>query len=86
MKAIGKGNENLNLSNSFNIENKPVSNKTEIADAFNNVLANIGYKVNQHVPCLKWDFTSYFPSHNAQSMFLDPEISADIITLTKEFK
>ena len=70
MKAIGKGNENLNLSNSFNIENKPVSNKAEIADAFNNVLANIGYKVNQHVPCLKRDFTSYLPNHNAQSMFL----------------
>ena len=86
MKAIGKGNENLNLSNSFNIENKPVNNKTEIADAFNNVLANIGYKVNQHVPCLKRDFTSYFSNHNAQSMFFDPEIYADIITLTKEFK
>ena len=78
MKAIGKGNENLNISNSFNIENKLVSNKTEIADAFN--------KVNQHVPCLKRDFKSYFSNDNAQSMFLDPEISADIITLKQEFK
>ena len=79
-------NDKINLPNSFNIENKPVSDKTEIPDAFNNCFVNIGYKVNHNVPCVKRDFTSYLPNNNAQSMFLEPVISADIITLSKKFK
>jgi hypothetical protein len=85
-KAIGKENDKINLPNSFNIEKKAVSDKTEIADAFNNFFANIGYKVSHNVPSVKKDFTSYLPNHHAQSMFLDPVIPADIITLTKKFK
>jgi len=68
-KAIWKENYKINLSNSVNIENKPVGVKTKIADAFNNFVVNIGCKVNHNVPSVKRDFTSYLPNHNAQSMF-----------------
>ena len=85
-KAIGKEHDKINLPNTFNVENKSVSDKTEIADAFNNFFANIGYNVSHNVPSVNRDFSSYLPNHNVQSMFLNPVIPADIITLTSKFK
>ena len=85
-KAIGKENNKASLPNSFNVENKSVSDKTEIASAFNTFFANIGYNVSHNVPRAKKDFASYLPDHNAQSIFLDPVITADILALTKKLK
>ena len=52
-KAIGKENNKASLPKSFKIENKSVSDKTEIAGAFNNFFANIGYNVSHNVPRAK---------------------------------
>ena len=48
--AIGKENDKINLPNSFNIENKPVSDKTEIDGSSSNLFLNIG------VPSMTRDF------------------------------
>ena len=67
--AIGKENNKINFPQSFNIENKPVSDKYETANAFNNLFANIGFNVNSNVPLSNKDFRDYMSRHNAQSMF-----------------
>ena len=60
-KAIGKENNRTNFPQSFNIENKTVSDQDEIANSFNSFLANIAYKVNKSVP--KSKFRDYMPEH-----------------------
>ena len=85
-KAIGKENNKANFPQSFNIDNNTVRNKKDIALAFNNLLANIGYNVNHSVPQSNKSFTSYLPNHNAKSIFLDPVIPADIFDITNTFK
>jgi hypothetical protein len=61
---------------------KSVCDKTEIASAFNTFFVNIGYNVSHNVPRANKDFASYLPNHNAQSIFLDLVIPADILALT----
>ena len=70
----------------FNINNKSVNNKNEIAEGFNNFFANIGYNVNHNVPRADRDFTTYMPYHNAQSIFLSPLVPEDILSITNKFK
>ena len=70
----------------FNINNKSVNNKNEIAEGFNNFFANIGYNVNHNAPRADRDFTTYMPYHNAQSMFLTPLVPEDILLITNKFK
>ena len=84
--AIGKENNTTNLPEMFNINNKSVNNKNEIAEGFNNFFANIGYNVNHNVPRADRDFTTYMPYHNAQSMFLTPLVPEDILSMTNKFK
>ena len=84
--AIGKENNKINFPQSFNIENKPVSDKYEIANAFNNFFAHIGFNVNSNVPLSNKDFRDYMPRHNAQSMFLDPVTPDDISSIVKKLK
>ncbi|KAK2151954.1 hypothetical protein LSH36_344g00015 [Paralvinella palmiformis] len=51
-QALRKGNNKSNFPQSFNIENSTVSNKTEIADAFNKFFVNIGLNLSKNVPTL----------------------------------
>ena len=41
-EAIGKQNNKLNFPQSFNIDNKNVSNRSEIAEQFNKYFSKIG--------------------------------------------
>jgi len=85
-KAIGSENDKSNFPTSFNINNKIVSDKSVIAEEFNDFFANIGYKVNHNVPSTQQKFTDFMPHHNAHSIFLDPVIPQDVIDITKKLK
>jgi len=82
---LGRKNYKINLPNSFNIEYKSVSDKTEIGDAFKKKIVNIGYKVNHNIAIVNRNFISYLPN-NAQSMFLEPIISGHNINKEIETK
>ena len=84
--AIGRESHMTSLPQSFTINNKSVSDKTEIACAFNNFFANIGHNVSHNVPYTNRDFQSYLPNHNAQSIFFTPVIPADILSITAKLK
>ena len=79
-------NNKANFPQSFNIENNTVRNNKEIAHAFNNCVANIGYNGNHSVPQSNKSFTSYMRNHNTKSICLDPVIPADIFDITNKLK
>ena len=85
-KAIGKENNKLNFPQSFNVDNRSVSDKTEVASAFNNFFANIGHTVSHNVPKVNRDFSSFMPNHNESTIFLDPVTPEDILAITKKLK
>ena len=85
-KAIGKENNKKNFPQSFNIENKTVSDQDEIANSFNSYFANIGYKVNNSVPKSNKHFRDYMPHPNTHSIFLNPVIPADILIIVNKLK
>ncbi|KAK2148349.1 hypothetical protein LSH36_501g02010 [Paralvinella palmiformis] len=58
-KAIGKQRNKLNISSTFPINNKQVSEKSEITDSFNNYFSNIGIVTSQNVPKAKQTNMSY---------------------------
>ena len=66
--------------------NKTVWDQDEIANSFNSFFANIGYKVNNSVPKSNKHFRDYMPIPNTHSIFLDPVIPADIITIVNKLK
>ena len=80
-KAIGKENNKKNFPQSFNIENKTVNDQDEIANSFNSLFANIGYKVNNSVPKSNTNFR-----RDMYSIFLHPVIPADILTIVNKLK
>ena len=85
-KAIGKENNKKNFPQSFNIENKTVSDQDEIANSFNSFFANIEYKVNNSGPKSNKNCRDYMPHLNTHSIFLDPVIPADILTIVNKLK
>ena len=85
-KAIGSDNNSRQLPDTFNIDNKAVSNKSEIACAFNQFFADIGLSISSNVPSPVRNFDTYLPNRNAQSIFLSPVIPADILDITRKLK
>ena len=85
-QAIGKGNNKSNFPHSFNIENSTVSNKTEVADAFNKFFVNIGLNLSLNVPTSNRLYDTYMPNHNVKSMFLTPVLALDILDVTRKLK
>ena len=85
-KAIGRGNNNTAFPHSFCVDNREISDKTEIAGTFNEFFANIGNKVNHSVPPATHNFGYFMPDHNVNSMFIDPVVPADILNITSKLK
>ena len=76
--TIGKENNKKNFPQTFNIENKTVSDQDEIANSFN--------KINNSVPKSNKHFRDYMPIPNTQTIFLDPVIPADILSIVNKLK
>ena len=63
-----------------------MSNKTEIADAFDKFFFNIGLNLSHNVRNSNRLYDTYMPNHNVKSMFLTLVITSDILDVTKKFK
>ena len=58
-KEIGKQRNKVHFPSIFTINNKQVSEKSEITDSFNNYFSNISIVTNQNIPKAKRTYTSY---------------------------
>ena len=85
-RAIGKENNKKNFPQSFNIENKTVSDQDEIANSFNSCfLPILGIKlITMYQSRTNISETIYHPI--THSIFLDPLIPADILTIVNKLK
>jgi len=84
--AIGKGNDKSSLPEFFNINNNSETDKSIIANNFNEYFANIGPKTNQNIPISEAKFTNYLPAPLTKSMFLDPVDVFKVIEITNKLK
>ena len=85
-EAIGKKNDKTSLPQEFLINNIPTSDKSKIADSFNEYFSNIGPETCNNVPTSPNDYTDFMPSSLSKSMFLDPIDIYSVLDVTKKLK
>ena len=68
------------------INNIPTSDKSKIADSFNEYFSNIGPETCNNVPTSPNDYTDFMPSSLSKSMFLDPIDIYSVLDVTKKLK
>jgi hypothetical protein len=84
--AIGKRNDKSSLPEEFKINNNSVTDRSIIANNFNEYFANIGPKTYQSIPISEAKFTDYLPAPLSKSMFLDPVDMFKIVETTNKLK
>ena len=85
-KAIGKENDKSNIPQSIQIQNEHVTDKTKIADSFNDYFTSIGKITGQNVPKTKTNYTNYLNTPVLNSIYLEnvePNQVSDIINKLK---
>jgi len=87
-KVIGKQRNVVNFPSTFPINNKQVSEKSEITDLFNNYFCNIGIVTSQNIPKAKQTYTSYLNKSTGMtnSIFIEPVDSSYIIETVRKLK
>jgi hypothetical protein len=84
--AIGKRNDKSSLPEEFKINNNSVTDRSIIANNFNEYFANIGPKTYQSIPISEAKFTDYLPAPLSKSMFLDPVDMFKVVETTNKLK
>ena len=85
-EAIGKQNNKLNFSQSFNIDNKNVSNRSEIAEQFNKYFSKIGASTANNVHKTSKKYTDYIQNPSLNNMLLEQIDQQHIIDAANELK
>ena len=85
-EAIGKHNNKTSFPQTFVINEIEVSDKNQIAEGFNNYFSKIGIQTNRNVPQSNRHFSEYMPSPNVHSMFLEPVMPSDILSVCHKLK
>ena len=81
---IGKQNDKSNFPPEFTIDGQLITNKSNIANAFNDYFSKIGLETSENVPSTSTNYTEYLPNPILHSMFIDPVTSSDVTyTVTK---
>ena len=68
------------------INNKPISDKSEITSSFNEYFSRIGLETSRNVPKTSKTFTDYLPNSLPNSMFLEPVTQSLVINTTAKLK
>ena len=86
-KAIGKVNNKTSFpQSSFIIENNHITDKSLIAESFNDYFSNIGKHTSKNVPKSTKQFDDYLLNQNVNSMFLEPINSTKVLDIVKKLK
>jgi hypothetical protein len=85
-QAIGKYKDKSNFPQEFCIDQKPVSNKLQIANSFNEYFSKIGAETSNNVPKTNKTFTEFMPDPLPNSMFLEPVSTSTVITTSRKLK
>jgi hypothetical protein len=85
-KAMGNNNNKSSIAQTFNINNTNVTDKTEIAEAFNNYFSKIGETTSQSVPKSKKNYVDFLKNPLTNSMFLEPIDTSHVIEAANKLK
>ena len=85
-KAIGNQNDKAIIPQMMKINNEQVSENTQIADSFNKYFASIGATTGQNVPISKSTYTDFLQKPIANSMYIEPVESYQVIEVVKKLK
>ena len=83
---MGTSKKQHPLPRSFNIDNKPVSDPTDIAECFNNYFANIGKQTACSVPSSNKHFSEYLQNPVQGSIFIEPVDEFQILKIVNRLK
>ena len=70
IRNVIQKNKQVKITDQILINNKIVTNKTDIANAFNNFFVNIGYNLSKAIPSCNIDPLSYIPNGALNSMYI----------------
>ena len=85
-EAIGKQNNKTSVTTSFFINGINVTDKSQIANSFNDYFSQIGENTSQNVPISKYNFKHYMPNPVPNSIFIEPIITATTVETTQKLK
>jgi hypothetical protein len=83
---MGNNNNKSSIAQTFNINNTNVTDKTEIAEAFNNYFSKIGETTSQSVPKSKKNYSDFLKNPLTNSMFLEPIDTSHVIEAANKLK
>jgi len=86
-RAIGNNNDTSSITQSFNINNVNITDKTEIAEAFNNYFSKIGEATSQSVPKSKrFYYNDFLKNPLTNSLFLEAIGTRRVIEVANKLK
>jgi len=85
-QAIGKINNKSSLPLSFLINDIPVTDKLQAAEGFNSYFSQIGIQTSHSVPPSNKSFRDYMPRPVRNSMFIEPVLPSDVLSITNKLK
>ena len=84
--ALGKKADKKELPPFFTINEEQISDRSKIAEAFNNYFSSIGKKTSEAVPKSTNDFAHYLDNPNPNSMFLEPVEPSYVLNIVHKLK
>ena len=85
-KAIGKQQNKNNFPPEFVIDGQSITDRGNIANAFNEYFSNIGTLTGENVKNVTKGFNEFMPAPCVESMFLEPVESESIIQTARKLK
>ena len=84
--VLGKENNKSSFPQTFQVNNEKMSDRTKIAEAFNNYFSNIGKITNQNVPQTNKHYTEYLYAPRQKSMYVEPVETVELINIVSKMK
>jgi hypothetical protein len=85
-KIIGKQSKQQHFPEFFKLNNMKLTNKTDIAESFNNYFVNIGKNIQSKIPTQNETFEYYMNQNIKTNIFLTPTDPINLIDTAKKLK
>ena len=85
-QALGKQNDKSDLPHSLLIDDKYISNKVEISNAFNKYFSSVGRTIANEIPITNKEYTEYLGQPITKSIFLEPTNETEILSISEKLK
>ena len=86
LKEVINKNNNVTMSNKFNINNEVVTDNLRIAEGFNNFYVNVGLNLAKDIPIIDKDPTEYITKQYSHSLFLEPVVADEMKSIILNLK